>query len=64
MDKKPEPLTGYWRKLGRTTLKFSLGNPNQLLYFHGRTQLRLPSLDANNDPLAAITFDSRQIQPS
>jgi C-terminal processing protease CtpA/Prc len=34
-------------------LKFSLGNPNQLLYFHGRTQLRLPSLTANNEPLAA-----------
>jgi hypothetical protein len=48
------PITGYWRKLGRTPLKFSLGNPNQLLYFHGRTQHQMPSLTANNEPLVAM----------
>ena len=52
--KNTERTTGYWRKLGRTTLKFSLGNPIRLLYFYRRTQLRMPSLNANNETLAAI----------
>ena len=43
--------TGYWRKLGRTRLKFNLGNPIWLLYFNRRTQLRMPSLNANNETL-------------
>ena len=57
-------LTSAVLQAGRTTLKLDFGSSIKLLYFHGRTKLRMPGLtkSAERYPSAPILFHAKVTQ--